>query len=97
MVQLFTPVQRKTAGTEFKLTRGDCVQGMSRLPADSVDVVVTSPPYNLGIKYGKYDDHQVRDEYLKWSLEWAGQVQRVLKDKGSFFLNVGGSDRKSVV
>jgi len=91
MVQLITPPQRKSACTEFKLTRGDCVLGMSRLAPDSIDVVVTSPPYNLCIKYGKYDDHQVRDEYLKWSLTWAAQVQRVLKDKGSLFLNVGGS------
>ena len=89
MVQLIAP--RKSAGTEFKLVRGDCVRGMAALPADLVDVVMTSPPYNLGIKYGKYDDHQVRDTYLKWSLEWGAQVQRVLKDKGSFFLNVGGS------
>ena len=91
MIQLLTPPARKIAGTEFKLVRGDCVVGMSRLPAESVDVVVTSPPYNLGIKYGKYDDHQVRDEYLGWSLQWASEVQRVLKDKGSFFLNVGGA------
>lgn len=91
MIQILTPPARKIACTEFKLVRGDCVVGMSRLPAESVDVVVTSPPYNLGIKYGKYDDHQVRDEYLGWSLQWASEVQRVLKDKGSFFLNVGGS------
>jgi site-specific DNA-methyltransferase (adenine-specific) len=91
MVQIVTAPQRKTESTEFTLTHCDCVPGMARLPADSVDVVVTSPPYNLGIKYGKYDDHQVRDAYLKWSLEWAAQVQRVLKDKGSFFLNVGAA------
>ena len=91
MIQLLTPPARNIRCTEFKLVRGDCVAGMAKLPADSVDVVVTSPPYNLGIKYGKYDDHQVRDEYLEWSLEWASQVQRVLKEKGSFFLNVGGA------
>jgi len=91
MIQLITPTGRQNACTEFKLVRGDCVAGMAKLPADSVDVVVTSPPYNLGIKYGKYDDHQVRDEYLAWSFQWAEQVQRVLKDKGSFFLNVGSS------
>jgi site-specific DNA-methyltransferase (adenine-specific) len=91
MIQLLASPQRKIAGTEFQLTLGDCVRGMARLPDGCVDVVVTSPPYNLGIKYGKYDDHQVRDSYLKWSLEWAAQVQRVLKEDGSFFLNVGGA------
>ena len=79
----------KTRRTQFDLVHGDCVNGMSRLADNSVDVVVTSPPYNLGIRYGKYDDRQIRDEYLKWSLKWAAQVQRVLKEDGSFFLNVG--------
>lgn len=91
MVQLLSSPRSKIHGTEFQLVHGDCVRGMARLTAESVDVVVTSPPYNLGIKYGKYDDHQLRDAYLTWSLEWAAQVQRVLKDKGSFFLNVGGA------
>lgn len=91
MVQLISSARSKIHGTEFQLIHGDCVRGMGRLAAESVDVVVTSPPYNLGIKYGKYDDHQLRDAYLEWSLEWAAQVQRVLKDKGSFFLNVGAA------
>ena len=91
MVQLISSARSKIHRTEFQLVHGDCVRGMAKLAAESVDVVVTSPPYNLGIKYGKYDDHQLRDAYLKWSLEWAAQVQRVLKDKGSFFLNVGGA------
>jgi site-specific DNA-methyltransferase (adenine-specific) len=77
--------------TRFDLVHGDCIEGMSRLEKNSVDVVVTSPPYNLGIKYGKYDDTQRRDEYLAWSHKWAAQVHRVLKDDGSFFLNVGAA------
>jgi site-specific DNA-methyltransferase (adenine-specific) len=91
MIQVRTPLRRKIARTDFQLIRGDCVREMARLAENSVDVVVTSPPYNLGIKYGKYDDFQLRDEYLKWSLQWGAQVQRVLKDNGSFFLNVGAA------
>ena len=41
----------------------------------TVHCVVTSPPYNLGIKYGRYDDHQLRDKYLDWSRQWAAQVR----------------------
>jgi site-specific DNA-methyltransferase (adenine-specific) len=89
MVQIIAP--RKALCTEFQLIHGDCVRGMAKLAPESVDVVVTSPPYNLGIKYGKYDDHQVRDEYLKWCRTWGEQIQRVLKEKGSFFLNLGAS------
>ena len=69
----------------------DCVKGMAHLPADSVDLVVTSPPYNLGIRYGKYSDREDRQSYLKWCQTWAAQVRRVLNGSGSFFLNVGAA------
>lgn len=75
--------------TELILKTGDCVKAMRELPEKSIDVVVTSPPYNLGIKYSKYDDARSNSEYLAWSLEWAQEVKRVLKDEGSFFLNLG--------
>src|SRR5262245_45883833 len=75
--------------TEFTLEVTDCIEGMRKLPGASVDLVVTSPPYNLGIKYGNYHDSRSRDEYLNWSREWAGEVKRILKDDGSFFLNLG--------
>jgi site-specific DNA-methyltransferase (adenine-specific) len=75
--------------TEFILETKDCIQAMRKLPPQSIDLVVTSPPYNLGIKYRNYDDDKSREEYLSWSLEWAGEVKRVLKEKGSFFLNLG--------
>ena len=75
--------------TEFTLEVTDCIEGMRKMPGGSVDLVVTSPPYNLGIKYGNYHDSRTRDEYLSWSHEWAGEVKRILKDDGSFFLNLG--------
>ena len=64
---------------------------MSRLADESIDLVVTSPPYNLGINYGKYSDRQDRRSYLDWCGEWAGQIRRVLKPDGSFFLNIGAA------
>jgi site-specific DNA-methyltransferase (adenine-specific) len=75
----------------FDLHLGDCLTGMARLPNESVDLVVTSPPYNLGIAYGKYSDRQDRQSYLSWCGKWAAQVRRVLKPDGSFFLNVGAA------
>ena len=71
------------------LTVKDCIAGMRELPEESVDIVVTSPPYNLGIKYSKYDDQKQWADYWRWSLAWVGEVKRVLKGEGSFFLNVG--------
>jgi len=77
--------------TRFDLHLGDCVAGMKSLPDDSVDLVVTSPPYNLGIAYKSYNDKLSTAAYLEWSREWTGEVRRVLKESGSFFLNVGGA------
>jgi site-specific DNA-methyltransferase (adenine-specific) len=63
------------------------------LADQSVDVVVTSPPYNLGVAYGKYRDDLGREEFLDWCVQWAMELKRVLKDDGSFFLNVGASSK----
>lgn len=55
----------------------------------SVDVVMTSPPYNLGISYKSYDDTVPRQKYLDWMEEWAGVVKKILREDGSLFLNIG--------
>ena len=68
----------------------DCLEGMRDLLEDGeVDVIVTSPPYNLGIKYNSYDDSVSREEYLVWMETFANECKRVLSGEGSFFLNVG--------
>jgi site-specific DNA-methyltransferase (adenine-specific) len=70
----------------------DCISGMRQhLDEGSVDVVVTSPPYNLGIAYGKHDDTAPRHEYLEWTDRWAAEIKWVLAPRGSFFLNVGST------
>lgn len=84
----FARIASATRGTA-ELFHGDCVEGMAKLPEKSVDVVVTSPPYNIGIEYGTYRDDRPREEYLEWIASVGAAVKRVLKDDGSFFLNVG--------
>ena len=86
-----TAYDRFVCVTKFDLRNEDCVSGMAQLKAQSVDLVVTSPPYNLGIRYKKYSDRQDRQSYLRWSGEWAAQVRRVLKPLGSLFLNIGAA------
>jgi site-specific DNA-methyltransferase (adenine-specific) len=83
--------------TKFTLRDIDCIDGMKDLKEESVDLVVTSPPYNLGIKYRDYKDKKTRQEYLEWSCAWAAQVMRVLKKDGSFFLNLGGSPSNPLI
>ncbi len=70
----------------------DCVEGMLALPAKSVDIVSTSPPYNLGIAYNTYRDNLPRQEYLSWLSTVFAAVKHCLKDDGHFWLNVGYSN-----
>ena len=70
---------------------GDCLQVLADMPDASVDVIVTSPPYNLGIAYGAYEDTRAEAEYLGWMVQVAAALRRVLRPDGSFFLNVAGS------
>ncbi|HTI81271.1 MAG TPA: site-specific DNA-methyltransferase [Acetobacteraceae bacterium] len=75
-----------------RLICGDCLTVLPTLEAGSVDVVVTSPPYNLGLAYRGYDDRRDEDEYLSWLERVAVQIHRIMKPDGSFFLNISGSN-----
>jgi site-specific DNA-methyltransferase (adenine-specific) len=82
--------------TSFKIRRatfrfylGDCLDVLARLPAGSLGAIVTSPPYNLGIRYRTYDDSMPRSQYLDWTGRWVGLAARALAEDGSLFLNVG--------
>ena len=75
----------------------DCVEGMRRLEAGSIDVIVTSPPYNLGVRYGKYQDDVPRESYLRWLDDWSAAASRALSDNGSLFLNVGSKPTDPLV
>lgn len=76
--------------TEFgALFCADSLEFMRRLPNDSVDLVVTSPPYALHFKkdYGNASQR----EYVSWLLPFAKEIKRVIKPTGSFVLNLGGA------
>lgn len=66
----------------------DCMAGLNSLAEKSVACVVTSPPYNIGIKYGTHDDK--RSDYLQWMRSVFVEIKHVLADDGHFFLQVGG-------
>lgn len=70
----------------------DCLIGMQKLPDQSVDIIVTSPPYNLGISYGSYDDSKESDEYLTWLESVFVEAKRVLTDDGHLWVNMGYSN-----
>ncbi|WP_317134857.1 DNA-methyltransferase [Ameyamaea chiangmaiensis] len=82
--------RRETVG-DHTLIRGDCLRVMRGLEADSIDVVITSPPYNLGLAYRTYQDRRGEGDYLDWMTDVGRAVARVMKPGGSFFLNIAGS------
>jgi site-specific DNA-methyltransferase (adenine-specific) len=68
----------------------DCITGLKENVGDkSADVVVTSPPYNIGTGYSSYKDELPREKYLTWIEEVGIAVKQSLTDDGSFFLNIG--------
>jgi site-specific DNA-methyltransferase (adenine-specific) len=79
----------ESGSATFRFYLGDCTEVLPQLDAGSIDVVVTSPPYNLGVRYRSYDDTIPRADYLTWSRLWLRETARVLTPDGSLFLNVG--------
>jgi len=67
------------------LRLGDCIEGMKAV--SGVDLVVTSPPYNLSIEYGEHDDDMEIGRYYDWCREWLSGVYGMLKDGGRLCLN----------
>ena len=76
----------------YELHHADCIEWMDSQPEKSIHCQIFSPPYNLAIKYGTYQDDQPRDSYLKWIRDVATAAKRVLTDDGHLFLNVGYSN-----
>jgi site-specific DNA-methyltransferase (adenine-specific) len=68
---------------------GDCVEVLPHLERGSIRSVVTSPPYNIGVRYRTYQDDLPRREYLNWSERWLRAVADVVDPHASLFLNVG--------
>lgn len=76
------------------LLTGDCLALLPTLPPASIDVVVTSPPYNLDLRYRTYKDRREEADYLDWMVEVATALRRVMKPDASFFLNISGSSAR---
>ena len=70
-----------------KIYNLDCIEGMREIEDNSINLVVTSPPYNIGIDYDSYTDKIPFDEYYKWCKDWMSEIFRVLKPDGKFCLN----------
>lgn len=65
----------------------DILDGFKKIPDNSIDLLMTSPPYNCGIEYDSWKDNKPWDEYLAWCKLWLIEMKRVLKPDGRFAIN----------
>ena len=69
--------------------QGDCVAGLRKVRAESIDLAFADPPFNIGYAYDAYDDRRDRNSYVDWSASWMAGVVRALKPDGTFWLAIG--------
>lgn len=72
----------------MKVINCDILEGFKTLEDSSIDLIVTSPPYNVGIDYDSWNDLMSRDSYFNWVKKWIAECFRVLKDDGRIAINV---------
>lgn len=72
-----------------KIVCGDCLELMKELPDNCVDLVVTSPPYNIGLEYDGTKDEKFKNEYFDWLVKVGKELLRVTVSGGRLCLNVG--------
>jgi len=58
------------------------------IPEESIDLIVTSPPYNVDIKYGSHDDKMTYKDYLAFTIKWILRCYKLVKPDGRFCLNI---------
>ena len=88
-----------------KVIQGDCLEVMKSFDDNSIDCIITSPPYNIGnmhsndIQFGTYSGNNMKEDvYQKWQVEFLNECHRVLKEDGSMFYNhkIRIKDKKAI-
>ena len=75
---------------------GDAIKVLDLIPADSIHLIITSPPYNLNKEYTDHDDEMPYNEYLNWMKEIWVKCNRVLINGGRLCINIGENKRKNI-
>lgn len=84
----------RTRRAVLRFYHGDALEVFDRLGPSRVDAIVTSPPYNLGVRYRTYNDSLPADNYQDWTDRWIRAAAGALTPAGSLFLNVGTTPTK---
>lgn len=73
---------------ENRISLVDVLNGLNKLPDNSIDLVFADPPYNIGKKFGEgkeNGDKMAKEEYIEWCKKWIDECMRVLKPTGTFY------------
>ena len=74
---------------DTKILCGDCLEIMRDMDAESVDLVIADPPYNLGKNYGNNTDSREFDDYMEFTRNWTSESHRILKPTGTIYVFMG--------
>ncbi len=75
--------------SNIKIIEGDSLEVLEQIPADTIDLVVADPPYNLGKNYGNNHDLKGFEEYLHFSRKWLRLAHEKLKPSGTIYVFMG--------
>ena len=89
VIALLSPVAPAAAATPPQrqdVIHGDSLAILPTLDADSAQIILADPPYNIGKDFGNASDKQPMDEYLVWCETWIKECLRILKPNGTMFI-----------
>lgn len=73
-------------GERYAIYNGDCRELLTRVPAGTLDLTFTSPPYNIG---KEYETVRPMEEFIDWCADWIDRIYRATAADGALLLNVG--------
>ena len=72
----------------INLILGDCIEELKKLEDNSIDLLITSPPYNVGINYDNHNDNLSENDYWEFTKKWLDQTYRIMKIGGRICINI---------
>ena len=78
--------QQEPLHVREEIIHGDTIQILPTLEAESAQMIIADPPYNIGKDFGNNSDKQPMEEYLSWCEKWIHECLRILKPNGTMFI-----------